>query len=438
MDTNSDGWSESMLRMQAGIIRGGGRRATCIYHVKLKYRNDSSVYRKVLCELYEKLSFGKEQLAQYVKYRNGKRNDEALVTMALLPLAFRKGRLPSPFSADDLDTPGGVFWQSGSKRSKISEDLGKADDLVFIITGDKSEAINEKRGQIKGILLRNNLLDEAASMREWGDRYSKISEDGKLLKLDPFGQVDGIASEAVSPEEAEKLSVFFGQDSVPGQQILGSFIYLNRFRANLKIHRKVIGRIASVIRGSFDSSEAAEAYASALLLGRFPDGRRILDYSKKGDRKQIRQFSKAEFDQDAEGLQCPFAAHARVSHLRDEQDQTKGRILRRGMPYATDFENGEYKERGLLFISYQRSLANQLYPLLRNIRAKRDTLIYGTNTNALKQAPSNQICFSITIEGCPYDISLPSAELRLTTSLYEKIGYMPGRNFFESLLAESS
>lgn len=54
---------------------------------------------------------------------------------------------------------------------------------------------------------------------------------------------------------------------------------------------------------------------------------------------------------------CPFAAHIRKAHIRDDGAKFT-RIMRRGIPYGEDFQGGSDKDRGLLFACYQSSIEN--------------------------------------------------------------------------------
>jgi Dyp-type peroxidase family len=66
---------------------------------------------------------------------------------------------------------------------------------------------------------------------------------------------------------------------------------------------------------------------------------------------------------DPEGFDCPFGAHIRRTNPRDSIDRdwrftNRHRIIRRGMPYSPDQDEGEDK-RGLMFACYQASIERQ-------------------------------------------------------------------------------
>jgi deferrochelatase/peroxidase EfeB len=73
---------------------------------------------------------------------------------------------------------------------------------------------------------------------------------------------------------------------------------------------------------------------------------------------------------DSEGTICPAAAHIRKVNPRDHDTDQGGsnvtltkRILRRGIPYGRPLASGatadDENDRGLLFVSYQRSIGQQ-------------------------------------------------------------------------------
>ena len=92
---------------------------------------------------------------------------------------------------------------------------------------------------------------------------------------------------------------------------------------------------------------------------------------------------------DSSGTICPFSAHIRKSYPRDdvaaqiaggspyvtpsltpnEADTQTHRLMRRGIPYGTPYQDGEPAEaadRGLLFIAYQSSIGQQFEFVTQN------------------------------------------------------------------------
>src|SRR5438874_12575414 len=81
-----------------------------------------------------------------------------------------------------------------------------------------------------------------------------------------------------------------------------------------------------------------------------------------------------EYGEDPQGLQVPRAGHIRKAYPRDQEGTEESgtdsesrtqthRILRRGIPYGPSFGaetgGGADVDRGLLFLCYQRSIAEQ-------------------------------------------------------------------------------
>jgi Dyp-type peroxidase family len=66
---------------------------------------------------------------------------------------------------------------------------------------------------------------------------------------------------------------------------------------------------------------------------------------------------------------CPLGAHIRKVHIRDNKIDPTGstRIMRRGIPYGSDFVDGEPDTgRGLLFAAYQSTIEDGYRFLQRN------------------------------------------------------------------------
>lgn len=106
-----------------------------------------------------------------------------------------------------------------------------------------------------------------------------------------------------------------------------------------------------------------------MAVGRFRDGTPVTLSQKDGmDLARANNFTYAD---DAQGLQCPFHAHIRKVNPRGDTvvgrnasaDAERGhRIVRRGITYGKrrpDLRDAPGYGVGLLFMCFQRSIANQ-------------------------------------------------------------------------------
>ncbi|WP_038200439.1 Dyp-type peroxidase domain-containing protein [Xenophilus azovorans] len=97
--------------------------------------------------------------------------------------------------------------------------------------------------------------------------------------------------------------------------------------------------------------------AMAHMVGRWPDGRSLMD----PDGRLGNDF---DYRADPDGRRCPFAAHARRANPRDlpgerADQRVLPRILRRGMAYGPPAQQGPQADRGVMFMAYNASIAEQ-------------------------------------------------------------------------------
>ena len=115
--------------------------------------------------------------------------------------------------------------------------------------------------------------------------------------------------------------------------------------------------------------------AAALLMGRFKDGTPLM-FSNK----ELGMYKDIPFDysSDPEGGVCPYQAHIRKVNPRAD-GPGGARIVRRGAYY----ENPDEKGGGILFVSLQKSITDQLMPILRRMGMdnRLDPIAYGGTKN---------------------------------------------------------
>jgi Dyp-type peroxidase family len=105
-------------------------------------------------------------------------------------------------------------------------------------------------------------------------------------------------------------------------------------------------------------------WLAAKILGRWRDGTPLTlsPEAPRPDRgDDLGWLNDFTYAQDHDGFACPIGAHIRRTNPRDSLDRdwrfsTRHRIIRRGMPYAS---NGDGGERGLVFACYQASIERQ-------------------------------------------------------------------------------
>jgi Dyp-type peroxidase family len=192
----------------------------------------------------------------------------------------------------------------------------------------------------------------------------------------------------------------------------GSYLVVRRLEQNVESFEDFVkdkSKTAGLDRDLF----------KAKLLGRYPSGEPLAHRSPPGDgsdpgvsdEKKINTFT---FGNDSDGALVPLGAHIRRLHPRgltgkaQSFAQTK-RILRRGIPYASG------DDKGMLFLCYQRSIADQFEFLQQswandpyfpphgkgNIRPGRDPFI--GNSRAAGTGRKYNIPGAISQDGNPVD-----------------------------------
>jgi Dyp-type peroxidase family len=170
----------------------------------------------------------------------------------------------------------------------------------------------------------------------------------------------------------------------PGWAANGSFLVFRRLKQNVPGFYAFVNDNASAI-GRQDLSPDRLA---AMLVGRWPSGASVIRTPLQDDPKQanhtvINAFAYGadnavlSLPNDDQGVICPVAGHVRKVNPRDDSTNIGSasatltvRILRRGIPYGEPFNPKKPEsspvDRGLLFLSYQSSIARQFEFLCTN------------------------------------------------------------------------
>ncbi|SNS17999.1 Dyp-type peroxidase family [Sphingomonas laterariae] len=104
----------------------------------------------------------------------------------------------------------------------------------------------------------------------------------------------------------------------------------------------------------------------AKLMGRWPDGR-ALTGQISGDGNDY------DFAGDEQGAVCPLQAHARRANPRAPDNSQMPRILRRGMSYGPPAKSAAKGDRGIVFMAYNSSIAEQFEVIQRWISGGNST-----------------------------------------------------------------
>ena len=89
----------------------------------------------------------------------------------------------------------------------------------------------------------------------------------------------------------------------------------------------------------------------ALIVGRHADGRPLGEHGES--------YNDFDYDDDSAGRKTPLHAHVRLANPRRDAEKPIPRILRRGFSYGPRYDEDRNAERGLVFMAYNASIAEQ-------------------------------------------------------------------------------
>ena len=134
-----------------------------------------------------------------------------------------------------------------------------------------------------------------------------------------------------------------------------------------------------------DEQQALQALAAAKLMGRTAEGAPVGEPT-------LGPVNRFNYDADAKGMGCPFAAHARRTNPRGRNEHGQRpvpRLLRRGMSYGLRWTEGEPAdtERGLFFMAYCGSIAEQFEVVQRWVAGGNSSGVASSHGDPLLAVP---------------------------------------------------
>lgn len=202
-----------------------------------------------------------------------------------------------------------------------------------------------------------------------------------------FGLVDGLSQPKLDapgdPDEIEPGELLLGhgpgQTETPALQVDGTFLVVR------KLEQNVAGFEAAIGRSGVDRRELVSK-----MIGRDPSGVPVI---ARGAAALAPDDNGFDYANDADGAACPFQAHIRRANPRmrtptDEEIRTP-RIMRRGLSYgpAVGCAAEDEAERGLMFMAYNASIAEQFEVIQRWIAGGNGTGVYSGQSDALLGLP---------------------------------------------------
>jgi Dyp-type peroxidase family len=189
------------------------------------------------------------------------------------------------------------------------------------------------------------------------------------LSIEHFGYIDGISQPKFLKGETApgsawndnmNLGAVLVEEKIEGYtNCFGSFFVFRKLEQNVKLFNQKVNALAGMLSAGNNSPDAVKL-AAAYVIGRFKNGTPVTKHPKElSIHKEEELDNDFNFNNDKQGLKCPFHAHIRAVAPRDiDPCYDFNRIVRRGIPYDEAGRNGDMSwfpegNVGLLFMCYQ-------------------------------------------------------------------------------------
>lgn len=294
---------------------------------------------------------------------------------------------------DALADPDQVSWEPGFRADS---------HLMLLLAHADPQAL----AQVVGLVLEQTALFANVATIEYGAALLNAEGAG----IEHFGYVDGISQPLFFEDELTQYQaennlkpgqpMAFDPSASPGLVLtadpfgspdaLGSYFVFRKLEQNVKAFKEREKELGEALWPNGTDEERERA--GALIVGRFEDGTPAQLSEKEGLINSARWNNFDYMNPDglvADGSRCPFHAHIRKSNPRSglldkgkpfastaaAMTAAKGHIMaRRGITYGTradDPNDGLIRNKpeggvGLLFMSYQASIARQFEVIQRD------------------------------------------------------------------------
>lgn len=295
----------------------------------------------------------------------------------------------------------GAFVDGMAGRAQLLGDVGLSDPKTWEEGFGPGEAhvlltINAKQpsDHQRALAKMKAAMDAAGGLRIVHQTNTAMLEGSR----EHFGNADGFAQPAIEGSGDEKvrgggvpLHKGDWRALAPGEFILGypdedtrvdpkrrlptapadplgrsgTYMVWRKLYQDVALWRRVLRDAAELYEGGDEHALSAKA------VGRWANGAPLVSHP---DAEPQRFDPKApaandfRYDADLDGTRCPVGAHIRRSNPRDALGfeghlSFRHRMIRRGMPYGTVLAEGasadDGVDRGLVFVSFQASIARQ-------------------------------------------------------------------------------
>lgn len=414
IDTENPGKYADLLKdLQGNILRGHGRDSSV--HLFLQFKpNQVQQLKEWIRGFATKITSAQKQADEAKLYRDKKIAGDPFVNFFL----SRKGYEYLGFKPFQI--PGDESFRFGMKNDTIRKLLG--DPVVEKWDPGLQEEIHALL-----LIADDNVVSLLQTVNKITRELYRLAqvvhrEDGFILKnekgehIEHFGFVDGISQPLFLKRDIEKAKIkTFGSSSAtwknskwdpraPLSLVLtkdpngklkdsyGSYLVCRKLEQDVKAFISAENFLAKNDQSNLQLNGDNELGA-ALMMGRFRDGTPLTMKGSELRRAELPANTKAgefddfNYDDDTQGLKCPFHTHVRKTNPRGDtgrvdsagesfeealRKERNHRIARRAVSYGVDYQSlpdGKKWDQagfeppvngsGLFFLCFQADIANQ-------------------------------------------------------------------------------
>ena len=372
---SGDAYVAMLARLQGNILKPHGRDFSSHLFIAFTPGDIAAVKRWIVASVLPLITSAQAQASQSALFRAGgddgglfgsfalSAEGYAALGLTLLPddPSFLRGmKHLDPKAALGLNDPPVPAWQDGF-QSSLHAMVMLADDDQSVVTA----AVAALTASMAGVA--TVVVEEPGA----------VFRNARGNVIEHFGFADGVSQPLFMAGDVEKQRMNGGlenydpsaplgsallKDPNGGSLAFGSYLVFRKLAQDVAAFRAQEAALASALKLEPDQPELAGAY----LVGRFRDGTPVTMQPVDGWTNEPDNFN---YDHDADGMRCPFHAHARKTNPRGDKEREFGlpegedrsrRLARRAVSFGPlDLARPPGAQVGLLFMCVQSSIVNQ-------------------------------------------------------------------------------
>jgi Dyp-type peroxidase family len=396
--------------MQANILKHHGRDFASHIFMKFNPKNAARIKLLIgaLAESY--LTTAKKQLHDAERHNADPAYDGgAVITFSLSHFGYVNLGIDKALIPDEEGFLNGLKSRNADLNDGLDKtwDAGFKEDIsALLIVADSDHA-----GVNRAV---NHLKEEFPELFE-----DSFIQKGQITRkpetnigIEHFGYADGVSQPVFLKEEIRRipkdslsndvlpLNILLVKD--PGtkeKDSFGSYLVFRKLEQNVKGFKELEDHDLPEkfnIRVKDKNGKVNPDLAGAMLVGRFEDGTEVVNESNaRGITRESDLNNNFNFENDPQGLKCPFFGHTRLVNPRtdivvDGKPGNALRITRRAIPYNDNdpvnfgLENPKHdgfeKDLGLLFMCYQSNISKQ-FEIIQKFWASAGNILNDANKN---------------------------------------------------------